>query len=246
MTCLDQQPMAGYERRTCACGAVFFRHERSNKRTCCACSAPSETVRTEHSGEQRTFASMADVDAYLGGDRIECLLCKRQFMTLGRHLVREHKVTAREYKIRFGLPLSRALSVPAVRAQRSALLKRRIAAGLATTADPARAEKISRIKRRVVRPLHSPAALAAVSQIQRAPASKRRVSAMCSACGADAGLRTEESVLRHGCKQLCAACRKARHAESEQRWLQKIGFDSKSEYMRDYYRRKRRDTVRSV
>jgi hypothetical protein len=55
------------------------------------------------------FSSMKDVEAYLGGDKLECLICGRVFAGLQQHVNRAHDMSAREYKLRFGLPLSRPL-----------------------------------------------------------------------------------------------------------------------------------------
>lgn len=55
------------------------------------------------------FATRAEVDRYLSGENIECLLCGRMLKSLGLHLSRIHGVTEEKYKERYGLPLTRGL-----------------------------------------------------------------------------------------------------------------------------------------
>lgn len=56
------------------------------------------------------FETEAEVDHYLSGDRIECLICGGSFKALvGQHLL-GHGVTAAEYKRRFNIPQHRGLT----------------------------------------------------------------------------------------------------------------------------------------
>lgn len=55
------------------------------------------------------FATRHDVDRYLGGETIECLLCGQHFRRLGGHLRAAHGVSANEYRSSFGLPWARGL-----------------------------------------------------------------------------------------------------------------------------------------
>ena len=55
------------------------------------------------------FRTLADVDEYLSGDRVECLVCGRSFRNLTKHLQMLHSVDPREYRIQHGIPLSRGL-----------------------------------------------------------------------------------------------------------------------------------------
>ncbi len=56
------------------------------------------------------FKTMAELDAYFSGEKIQCLLCGKWFNALGPgHLPKIHGVAADEYKERFGIPLGRGL-----------------------------------------------------------------------------------------------------------------------------------------
>ena len=55
------------------------------------------------------FRTIADVDEYLSGDSVECLVCGRLFRNLTKHLQMLHSVDPREYRIQYGIPLSWSL-----------------------------------------------------------------------------------------------------------------------------------------
>jgi hypothetical protein len=56
------------------------------------------------------FRTREEVDRYLGGRKIQCLICGKCFGRLGYHLAVKHSITADEYKGRFGLPWTRGLT----------------------------------------------------------------------------------------------------------------------------------------
>lgn len=60
------------------------------------------------------FKTRKEVDLYLSGDGIECLICGKLCLALGHHLSKKHGVMAREYKKVLGLPMSRGLSVASI------------------------------------------------------------------------------------------------------------------------------------
>ncbi len=53
---------------------------------------------------------MAEVNKYLSTERIECLLCGREFKNLSIHLAMSHNTTPDEYRKEFGIPYSRSLT----------------------------------------------------------------------------------------------------------------------------------------
>lgn len=55
------------------------------------------------------FNSTTEVKNYLAGDRIQCLLCGRSFKSMSKHLT-THGVSPRDYKHRFGIPLTYGLT----------------------------------------------------------------------------------------------------------------------------------------
>lgn len=50
-----------------------------------------------------------DLEVYLGGDKVECLLCGKAFKALGQHISRAHDITCDEYREQFGIPYLRGL-----------------------------------------------------------------------------------------------------------------------------------------
>lgn len=54
------------------------------------------------------FATMAEVDAYLSGNLIQCLECGHFFRSLARHL-KQHGFDADQYREKFGIPWGRGL-----------------------------------------------------------------------------------------------------------------------------------------
>ena len=53
--------------------------------------------------------SVADIEAYLSGDKIVCLLCGKSYKKLVPHLKRIHNVLKDEYKDMYGLPWRKEL-----------------------------------------------------------------------------------------------------------------------------------------
>ena len=59
----------------------------------------------------------AELDQYLGGSTIACLLCNRRFQRLAFHLHAKHGLTVDEYNAIFGIPSSRGLTCKPSRAR---------------------------------------------------------------------------------------------------------------------------------
>lgn len=55
------------------------------------------------------FASMAEVKNYVSRNKIVCLLCGREFKSIQQHVNKAHNLSVREYKIRYGIPVTVAL-----------------------------------------------------------------------------------------------------------------------------------------
>jgi predicted transcriptional regulator len=78
---------------------------------------------------QTTFTSKAEVEAYLSGAHITCLICGKSFRALGGHLSQRHDLTVREYRHQFGIPAKYALACDDFRAKSSVRLKQLRAEG---------------------------------------------------------------------------------------------------------------------
>lgn len=69
---------------------------------------------------QGVFTTKEEVDAYLVGNTIQCLLCGKWYKQLSSgHLQQKHKMTPDEYRERYRLPYSRGLTGQATHAKRS-------------------------------------------------------------------------------------------------------------------------------
>lgn len=55
------------------------------------------------------FQTMAEVDNYLSGSTVQCLLCGRWFKMLGIHLTMFHSVSSDDYQSQFGIPWTKHL-----------------------------------------------------------------------------------------------------------------------------------------
>lgn len=93
------------------------------------------SVRKVHQREQRKkavtkmfpvnepFASREELDEYLSGDKIQCLICGREFpCQLGQH-IRVHRMTRQEYKKKYNIPLSVGLVTKTFHNKKSANMK---------------------------------------------------------------------------------------------------------------------------
>jgi ROS/MUCR transcriptional regulator protein len=67
-----------------------------------------------------SFQTMQEVDDYLSGNTITCLVCGKSLQRLNMHLQKAHGTTPEEYRVQFGIPLSRSLTSAPSRAKSSA------------------------------------------------------------------------------------------------------------------------------
>jgi len=67
--------------------------------------------------------TLAELDLYLSGAKIACLLCGAEYKQLGGHVSRTHSMSARDYKLMFNIPVSRSISCPDVRKRRSEIMQ---------------------------------------------------------------------------------------------------------------------------
>ena len=50
------------------------------------------------------FENKKEIDHYLAGGKIQCLLCGKRFKSLPTHLIRVHEISPDQYKEKYGLP----------------------------------------------------------------------------------------------------------------------------------------------
>lgn len=56
------------------------------------------------------FKCVEEIDAYLSGERVACLICGKEYVALAPHIKRIHNVDAEDYKVRYGIPQSYGLA----------------------------------------------------------------------------------------------------------------------------------------
>jgi len=57
----------------------------------------------------KPFRTIEEVNDYLSGDRIKCLVCDKWYIHLGIHISRKHTISLRDYRIEFNIPLKKGL-----------------------------------------------------------------------------------------------------------------------------------------
>lgn len=78
---------------------------------------------------KKIFETKEEIDQYMSGDRITCLLCGKSYKALGSHL-KVHGLTSDQYKIEYGLPLSVGLDNCHLTEIKSKRFKKMIADGI--------------------------------------------------------------------------------------------------------------------
>jgi hypothetical protein len=75
------------------------------------------------------FGTKTEIDDYLAGNKIQCLLCGRLFILLPKHLEWAHDLTADDYRELYGLPWKRGLCGVGLSKKRSKYMLDRIKNG---------------------------------------------------------------------------------------------------------------------
>jgi hypothetical protein len=55
------------------------------------------------------FRTKTEIDDYLAGNKVQCLICGKLFKALSQHLEKTHDITADDYREQYGLPWRRGL-----------------------------------------------------------------------------------------------------------------------------------------
>lgn len=77
----------------------------------------------------KPFESINDVREYLGGDRIACLLCGKNYKSIGVHLLKIHDITADKYREKYKIPWTYALASRETSAIHREIMAKRIEKG---------------------------------------------------------------------------------------------------------------------
>ena len=87
------------------------------------------------------FQTMEQVNDYLSGNTVECLICGKRYQWLHNHIVKMHDTSPDDYRRRFGIPFTRSLTSAKFRAECSARVgpqKHRVPKACAGLQDRAR------------------------------------------------------------------------------------------------------------
>ena len=246
----------GYSEVECSeCGNLFLRFYASKAKLCCTCRQVRRRIKFEsvckvNDGFPRETAitSISEIEDYYSHEKITCLLCGNEYSMLNQHLNAIHEMTADEYKLQFGLYLSRGLTGTVVK-------KKNIEHGFMIIEK--HGSKLPLPNNRACLPKnrgfkHAPAlkkkqSINCGEGAKKSPnhISKRTalVDAFCSDCGDEIEQKlTEMTVLTRGCVLLCKRCKSKHHKESQERWAKKKGIDIvewRREISRRYLRRKK-------
>lgn len=68
----------------------------------------------------KPFVNRKDVEKYVGGDRVACLMCGKYYKSVGAH-IKLHDMDVQEYRLRFNIPWQYPLSSNETREKKRAL-----------------------------------------------------------------------------------------------------------------------------
>lgn len=236
--------LPGYKEYECSqCGNIFPRFYASKSKLCCSCIqvnrkiTAGDIVKVQSEYPKTTaLQSIEEVESYYAEEKITCLLCGNEYKALSHtHLKHLHEVSAREYKLMFGLYLSKGLLGATSKEIHSDRLKSFMSAERRIPILKALHQRNAETPPAHVNYSHAPALIkkqkdAAIPAISRSSnhitKRKNMVSAPCSRCGCIVEV-SEATAITKRCQLLCKTCRGVRHKESQQRWADKKGVDLK-------------------
>jgi len=96
------------------------------------------------------FKTKEEVDEYLGGDKIVCLLCGKEMLKLNGHIQRIHNIECDAYREMFGIPWMKSLQSQTTRDRHSTAMLRNRAKGLYQNGTAEFLTEIARRKKRTV------------------------------------------------------------------------------------------------
>lgn len=248
-SCTPEKKGAGYTFETCIeCGKKFHRWKANKIERCCICRAIAKKIRINEGvflvkdGYPKTTAipTLAEMEDYYEHDLMTCLYCGHEFSMLWQHLRGAHDVTKDEYKLEFGLPLSRGLTGKVKHEDFVELGLAKCVNGVDPFAEYWETHDRSDhtgYKNGSLGAHHSPAlqekarntAIYMGSTENHIRYKQDIVDAYCSKCGIliEDKEYTEMTVITRSCKIVCTSC-EIPHAVSQQKWADKKGIDLKA------------------
>lgn len=114
--------MTGTEDKCKGCGHTYQRLPHAKSGLCCGCRRVKLTsaAKRRPSAEPGAFDSQEALDAWHAADALRCHVCGESFPGLYRHVGLAHGISTRDYKQRFGIPITYGLSGAATREKQRA------------------------------------------------------------------------------------------------------------------------------
>ena len=79
---------------------------------------------------KKKFQTMEEVNEYFDQEKLTCLLCGREYISLHAHTNNAHGVSAEQYKARYGIPWKRGLVAKSLKAKQAAIMNEQRAKGI--------------------------------------------------------------------------------------------------------------------
>lgn len=84
----------------------------------------------------RAFTTMAEIDAYFDTDKLTCLLCGGEYISLHVHVRNSHGMTAEDYKAEYGIPWQRGLISKSHKEKQARIMNEQRAKGILPQCPP--------------------------------------------------------------------------------------------------------------
>ncbi len=84
----------------------------------------------------RVFETMYEIDAYFDADKLICLKCGGEYISLHVHLRNSHGISAEDYKAEYGIPWRRGLIAKSHREKQSRIMNEQRAKGILPKCPP--------------------------------------------------------------------------------------------------------------
>lgn len=109
------------ETKCIECGSVYLKLARSKSKRCCRCRPAIKSERClKVEVAPNAIQSLHALEQYFSTDELVCLICGQPSKGLGQHVSHAHGLSAREYKLKYGLPITYGLVGKATREKLSA------------------------------------------------------------------------------------------------------------------------------
>lgn len=110
---------------TCAdCGHTYQRLPHAKSGLCCSCRKTkrevTKSLKRRPENDPDAFQTQAALDEWHSHDALRCHLCGDSFPGLYRHVSMVHGISTRDYKQRFGIPVTYGLAGKATREKQAA------------------------------------------------------------------------------------------------------------------------------